>query len=139
MTGKCVTIHLVYCDRDKCWLGKNVSEYKKLYVDRRLGRLGEECVTIQPLCRDMRKSGSWDFVSQYTSCIVTKREHEIGLVSRHRAATRPTKPRHRLGAAPATRPPTLRHGQGPGPRHGRSDHETAPAREHLGCVCTLCT
>ena len=81
MTGKCVIIHLVYCDRDKCWLGKNVSQYKKLYCDRRLGRLGEECVTIQPLYHDMRKSGSWDFVSQYTSCIMTKREHEIGLVS----------------------------------------------------------
>ena len=71
-----------------------MSQYKKLYCDRRLGRLGEECVTI-----DMRGLAAGEFVSQYLVVYCDQVGHEAGPLCRdlgHDTAVpaRDTGPRH---------------------------------------------
>ena len=42
LRGKCVTIHLVYCDKDECWLGEDCVAIHLLYCDREGGWIGKE-------------------------------------------------------------------------------------------------
>ena len=64
------------------WLGKMSRNTRNCIVTKGLGRLGEECVTIQPLYRDMRGLAAGEFVSQYPVVYCDQEVHEAGPLCR---------------------------------------------------------
>ena len=52
---------------------KTVSRYNSLYRDKGGLMTGVSRVAIHGVYCDIKRVGSWDFVSQYISCIVTKK------------------------------------------------------------------